>query len=125
MNFTQMSWRAGLVGAALLAAAGCKRGNKQMEMPARPPAAVTVAAATAADVPVYLDEIGKAVATAVVAVIPQVGGKIVSAKVEDGAFVKKGDLLFEIDARPFDATLAAMKASLEQYQAEQALAKVE
>src|SRR4051812_20912096 len=86
---------------------GCDSGTSQASAPAGPAfaAAVTTATAVAQDVPLYLDEIGRAVAVESVAIIPQVAGKIMAVHVEDGAMVKKGDLLFEIDARPFTATL--------------------
>ena len=117
---------AGLATMALVTGGGCDGGGKSaMKMPVRPPAQVTVALAEARDVPVYLDEIGKTVAAEVVSVVPQVGGKIVVVGVEHGAFVHKGDLLFEIDARPFNAVLASAQASLAQAKAALDLAGVE
>ena len=103
---------------ALVVVTGCERGKAASIMPARPPAQVTVAAAESRDVPVYLDEIGKTVAVENVSIIPQVGGKVIAAHVQDGADVKKGDLLFEIDPRPFEATLASAKATVAQNKAE-------
>jgi multidrug efflux system membrane fusion protein len=94
-------------------------------MPARPPAAVTVATAVARDVPVYLDEIGKTVSVEVVSIVPQVGGKLIAAHVQDGDYVEKGQLLFEIDPRPFDAALAAAQATLAQNKADRELAQIE
>ena len=82
-----------------------------------PPPLVTVSEAKAVDVPVYIDEIGKAVASESVTVQPQVTGMLISKKFVDGADVKKGDLLFEIDARPFVAALDQAKANLLQAQA--------
>jgi multidrug efflux system membrane fusion protein len=82
-----------------------------------PPPLVTVSAATAADVPVYIDEIGHAVASESVTVQPQVTGMLMSKKFVDGADVHKGDLLFEIDPRPFKAALDQAKANLLQAQA--------
>jgi multidrug efflux system membrane fusion protein len=78
----------------------------------RPPAAVTVAAAVAQDVPVYLDEVGKCVAREVVSIQPQVSGRITELHFRDGADVKKGDLLFTIDPRPYEAQLHAAQADL-------------
>ena len=78
----------------------------------RPPAAVTVAAAVAQDVPVYLDEVGKCVAREVVSILPQLSGRITQLHFQDGADVKKGDLLFTIDPRPFEAQLHAAQADL-------------
>jgi len=109
-----------LLGTAVM---GCKK----------PPAAappmmaphVTAAAAITQDVPVYLDEIGKTLSIDSVSIVPQVGGKLVNAYVEDGADVKKGQLLFEIDARPFDAALASSKAAVAQAQADLDMASSE
>ena len=104
------------LSAALLAAfaallAGCSR-----EAPAaafeRPPAPVHVQAAVARDVPVYLDEIGHAAAKETVWVRPQVGGRVDAVHYEDGAEVKKGDVLVNLDARPFQAKLDAAESSL-------------
>lgn len=121
--------KAGLVflaGTVCIGMAGCKHDSaKTAKMPARPPARVTTAAAFTQDVPVYLDEIGRIVATESVSIVPQVGGKIIAVHFKDGAFVHKGDLLFEIDPRPFQAELASAKAELEQNQAMLNLARGE
>jgi membrane fusion protein (multidrug efflux system) len=52
----------------------------------------------------------------------QVSGYIVSREYKEGSVVKKGDLLFRIDSRPFDAALAQAKANLAKAQATQAKA---
>jgi membrane fusion protein, multidrug efflux system len=96
--------------------AGCNRGESQQAQQ-MPPPLVTVIEAKAADVPVYIDEIGHAVASESVTVQPQVTGMLMSKHFVDGADVKKGDLLFEIDPRPFQATLDQAKANLLQAQA--------
>ncbi len=98
------------VAVAALSLAGCKKNASAAGMAARPPAAVTVVPATVRDVPLYIDQIGRIVAMDVVSVMPQVGGKIIAAPVEDGADVKKGQLLFELDPRPFQAALASSEA---------------
>lgn len=112
------------IGAGLV---GCKHEDKAaaMKPPARPPALVSVAEATTRDVPVYIDQIGRTVAVQMVAIVPQVGGKIIATHVEHGDYVKKGQLLFEIDPRPFAATLASAKATVAQSQAELDLARME
>src|SRR5207247_2356776 len=79
---------AGLVAAMLFA--GCDRGGQQMPVMARPPARVTAAAAVTRDVPIYLEEIGRTVPVEMVSIMPQVGGKVVAAHVNDGDYVKKG-----------------------------------
>jgi multidrug efflux system membrane fusion protein len=90
--------------------AGC--GKKQEMAFVRPPAPVTVAAAVTQDVPVYLDQIGKCAAREVVEIRPQVSGRITNIHFADGADIKKGDLLFTIDPRPFQASLHQAEANL-------------
>src|SRR5262245_55407208 len=77
--------------AAALLVPGCAK--KAQGPPQRPPANVTVAKAVEKDVPVTLEEVGKAVAREVVSIQPQVGGRIDAIHFTDGADVKKGDLL--------------------------------
>ncbi len=100
-----------LVVAALAVGFRASRKKPQQSFE-RPPAAVTVAAAVAQDVPVYLDEVGKCVAREVVSVMPQISGRITEIHFKDGADVKKGDLLFTIDPRPYEAQLHAAQADL-------------
>src|SRR4051812_7798062 len=116
-----------LAGIALVGIAGCERqGAAAPTAPAeRPPASVTAVNALTRDVPVYIDAIGKTVATNIVSVMAQVGGKISTALVEDGQYVTKGQFLFEIDSRPFDYALAAAKATLSQNQADAAWAEAD
>src|SRR3989475_11094180 len=78
----------------------------------RPPAPVTVTEAVMQDVPNYIDAIGKTVAREVVSIQPQVSGRILKIHFTDGANVKKGDLLFTIDTRPFDASLRQARANV-------------
>jgi membrane fusion protein, multidrug efflux system len=80
--------------------------------PAPPPAprSVAVAKVITKDVPLYLDEIGTSTAAETVQVQAQVSGQIISREFEDGADVKKGDVLFRIDPRPFEAALASAQA---------------
>ncbi|MGA7275419.1 MAG: efflux RND transporter periplasmic adaptor subunit [Candidatus Udaeobacter sp.] len=71
---------------------------------------VLVAKVISKDVPVYLDEIGTCTAYETVQVQAQVTGQIMSRNFQDGADVKKGDLLFTIDPRPYQAALDQAKA---------------
>jgi len=80
---------------------------KAAETPTRP---VTVAEVVAKDVPLYLDEIGTCAAYETVQVQAQVSGKILERHFQDGSDVKKGDLLFTIDPRPYQAALDQAKA---------------
>ena len=73
---------------------------------------VSVARVIAKDVPLYLDEIGICAAFESVQVQAQVSGQIEERHFKDGADVTKGDLLFTIDKRPYQAALAAAQADL-------------
>lgn len=106
----------------MLLTACAKKDPPPME---RPPAAVTVASAVAQDVPLYLDEVGHTVAREVVTVQPEVSGKITEIHFADGANLKRGDLLFTIDPRPFEAQLNAAQANLAQSKAALDFAQVQ
>jgi multidrug efflux system membrane fusion protein len=80
---------------------------KSTQPPARP---VLVAKVITQDVPVYLDEIGTCAAYETVQVQAQVSGKILARHFQDGADVKKGDLLFTIDPAPYQAAVDQAKA---------------
>src|SRR5215213_11633342 len=105
-----LSYRLGiilLIGAAL---AGCV--NKAQPNFERPPAPVVVSTAVSQDVSNYMDALGKIVAREVVSIQPQVSGRIDKIHFTDGANVRKGQLLFTIDPRPFDANLKQAQANL-------------
>ncbi len=89
----------------------------------RPPAPVEAAVASGRDVAVYIDAIGRAVAKETVWVKAQVEGRVEETRFEDGADLKKGDVLYVLDARPFEARLAAAEASLLRARASLARAK--
>src|SRR5262249_55865479 len=84
--------------------------NKKSPPP--PPRPVSVAKAIARDAPLYLDEIGTCAAYESVQVQAQVSGQIEARHFKDGQDVKKGDLLFTIDPRPYQAVLDSAKADL-------------
>jgi multidrug efflux system membrane fusion protein len=110
----------------VLACVSCGRSNVQAEGPATlPPPLVTVAEATAQDVPLYLDEIGRNVAFESVSVTPQVAGRITERHFQDGENLKNGQLLFVIDPRPYKAQLDSAQANLAQAKAAFDLAKIQ
>jgi len=80
---------------------------KAAQPPGRP---VTAAKAITKDVPIYLDEIGTCAAYETVQVQAQVSGKIIERLFQDGSDVKKGDPLFTIDPRPYQAAVDQAKA---------------
>ena len=115
--------RVALAFLSTLVIAGCARQAPQTFE--RPPAPVSVVGAVAQDVPVYVDGIGKCVAREMVAVQPQVSGRITEIHFTDGADVKTGDALFTIDPRPYQAQLDAAEANLAQAKAVLDLARIE
>jgi multidrug efflux system membrane fusion protein len=100
----------------LIAASGC---NKQTTAAGfqMPPPLVTVTPAVSRDVPVYLDEIGRNGAFESVTVTPQIAGRITERHFADGADLKKDELLFTIDPRPYQAALDSAQAQLAQSKA--------
>ncbi|HET8696623.1 MAG TPA: biotin/lipoyl-binding protein, partial [Gammaproteobacteria bacterium] len=89
--------------------------------PAVEPAAVApvrVAAASRRDVAVVEHTIGTVLANATVQVTARVGGVIDAAYFREGQRVKAGDLLFQIDPRPYEAALAQARADLAKDQAQ-------
>jgi multidrug efflux system membrane fusion protein len=86
--------------------------NRPNQNPAPGPRPVTTAKVITQDVPLYLDEIGTTAAYETVQIQAQVSGQIISREFKDGADVKKGDLLFQIDPRPYEAALASAQADL-------------
>lgn len=111
-----------ICGLSLLLTACAKKDPPAFD---RPPAPVTVATATSQDVPLYLDEVGRTTAREVVSVQPQVSGTITEIHFVDGVDLKKGDPLFTIDQRPFQAQLNAAEANLVQSEAALDFAKIQ
>jgi multidrug efflux system membrane fusion protein len=122
-NHKRLGFSAVLLAVVLLASC---RSNVQAAGPSGPPAPlVTVAQANAQDVPRYLDEIGKNAAYEFVNVTPQAGGRIVERHFQDGENLRKGQLLFVIDPRPYKAQLDSAQATLAQTKAALDLAKIQ
>lgn len=73
---------------------------------------VNVARAVKKTVPIQLSAIGTAEAYSTVSIKGQVNAVLKEVHFKQGDFVKKGDLLFTLDARPFQASLAQAQANL-------------
>jgi multidrug efflux system membrane fusion protein len=78
---------------------------------------VTVAEVVARDVTEWDEFTGRLEAVHSVAVRPRVSGYVAAARFNEGAMVRKGDLLFEIDARPFQAEVDRLHAELARVEA--------
>src|SRR5579863_9763191 len=90
-----------------------------------PPALVSVAAVKRADYPLYLDSLGQVQAYNTVTVRTRVDGQVMKIAFTEGQMVKQGDLLAQIDPRPFQATLDQAKAKKSQDEANLANAKLD
>jgi RND family efflux transporter MFP subunit len=113
-----------LVSAVLLVLAlGCSDGNVRAAAPPPPPV-VEVAAVIQKDVPVQGEWVGTLEGYVNAQIQPQVSGYLIRQDYQEGAFVKKGQLLFEIDPRPFQAVLDQAKAQLAQAEAQKANAEL-
>src|SRR5262249_38953149 len=75
--------------------------------------------------PTYIDAVGKTVSREVVSIQPQVSGRITEIHFQDGAQLQKGEVLFTIDPRPYEAALAEAQATLVQRKAQLDLAQTD
>src|SRR5712692_10672622 len=91
----------------------------------RPPVPVTIAPVVKADFPVYLTGLGNVQGFNTVVVRTRVDGQIDKVAFKEGQLVNQGDLLVEIDPRPFQATLDQAKAKKAQDEANLANANLD
>jgi membrane fusion protein, multidrug efflux system len=77
-----------------------------------PPAPVLTEKAKIANMPLRLEGVGSVMARSTVAIKARIDGQLMEAAVKEGQTVKKGDLLFKLDARPLDAALKVAEANL-------------
>jgi RND family efflux transporter MFP subunit len=76
-----------------------------------PPPEVLVTEVKQQDVPIYNEYVGQLDASVNATIEARVQGYLVSQNYKEGQLVKKGDVLFQIDRRPFEAALAQAKAA--------------
>ena len=114
---------AALLGAALLLSAlGCD--NKVGAAAPPPPAVVEVAAVVQRDIPVDGEWVGTLQGYVNAQISPQVSGYLIRQNYREGSVVKKNQVLFEIDPRPFQAVLDQAKGQLAQAEAQKANAEL-
>ena len=111
-----------LLCVGLVAIAGCE---KKAPPPAMPPPAVTVAPVVERDVPTYGEWVATLDGYQNAQIQPQVSGYLLRQNYREGSFVHKGDILFEIDPRPFQAVLDQAKGQLAQTNGQLAQAKAQ
>jgi multidrug efflux system membrane fusion protein len=100
----------------LLTLFGCSGGGKADGPPAaaKPQEAVPVTVGTVMSktVPVELEAVGKVEPLSTVDILARVGGELTSVQFSEGQEVRKGQVLFTIDPRPYQAALAQAQAAL-------------
>lgn len=118
---TVMNWRHLVCGVIVLAMLGCTKKNPSQapqDIPAVPVSEVIERAVTD-----YVEFTGRTEAVDHVDIRPRVTGYVVKIPFREGAEVKQGDLLFEIDPRPYQAQLDQAESQVKLYQAQLKLAK--
>src|SRR3954471_1722508 len=102
---------------ALFALTACPKRPEQK--PAAPPPEVLVTEVKQQDVPIYHEYVGTLEGLVNADIQARVSGYLISQNYKEGTVVKKGDLLFQIDSRPFEAALAKAQASRAESEASQ------
>jgi RND family efflux transporter MFP subunit len=112
------------VAAALLGAgnAGCERPVASAAAPSAP--TVEIAAVVQKDVPIAGEWVGTLDGYVNAQISPQVGGYLIRQDYQEGALVRKGQVLFEIDPRLFQAALDQAKGQLAQAEAQMVNAEI-
>jgi len=114
---------AGLIlGGGLLS--GCGKKVSASSSAAPPAMKVTVVKAEQSDVPLTGEWVGTLDGYVNAQIQPQANGYLISQNYREGSQVEKGQVLFEIDPRPFEAALEQAQGSLGQAQAQLALAEI-
>lgn len=116
-------WAVPIVTIGLLATAACTT-TTSAAGPQRPPE-VGVATVEQRDVPIYHEWIGTLDGLVNAAIRAQVTGYLLSQNYAEGSFVSKGQLLFQIDPRPFQAAVNQARGQLAQANGQLAQAKAQ
>jgi len=111
--FTRSSLQVSVLCAITLPIAACKKPEK----PKMPPPTVLVTPVASQTVPITSTFIGNLAPVVNAQIRSQITGYLLEQKYKDGEDVKKGDILFQIDPRPFQATLDGAQGDLAQAQA--------
>src|SRR5579862_744625 len=109
--------------ALMVTLAGCSRAQQQSA--AEAPPTVTVSKPVQRTVVDYDEYVGRFLALDSVEIRSRLSGYLSAIHFTDGQMVKKGDLLFTVDRRPFEIALAQMRANLAQARANLAFAEAD
>lgn len=99
-----------IAAAGTMSISGCGRSQAQGGPPMAPP--VSAAPAVSRNVPLYEEFSGRLEATETVEIRSRVAGTLQRVHFRDGQEIKRGELMFSIDARPYAAELARLEAQL-------------
>jgi len=91
---------------------GCGSGSQQTQQTPTPE--VSVIEVKAKDTPIYIEFVGKTVSSRKVEIRSRVEGFLDAITYKEGSLVEKGQILFQMDRKPFQAKLDAAKAELQQ-----------
>src|SRR5580658_4488993 len=116
LKLKHVGWASGVMVALILLIVVAPSGAKPSVQ--APVPVVEVAVAEQRDVPVYGEWIGTLTGQVNADVKAQVTGYLLTRNYKEGSFVRKGQILFEIDPRPFQAALDQAKAQLAQARAQ-------
>ena len=116
-------WAVPIVTVGLLATAACTTATSAASPPR--PLEVKVATVEQRDVPIYDEWIGTLDGLVNAAIRAQVTGYLLSQNYAEGSFVSKGQLLFEIDPRPFQAAVDQAREQLAEANAQLAQSKAQ
>ena len=118
--------RAGIALLICAALAGCSRADKNAKASGPPPAVpVGVATVQERDFPVYLTGLGSVLAFNTVALKTRIDGQITQVNFQEGQDVSVGQLLIQIDPRPYEVALQTAIANLQRDEAQLNNAKVQ
>jgi membrane fusion protein (multidrug efflux system) len=112
-----------LAGAVLVSTAGCRNQDAAAAPAAAAPPTVSFVTVSPEEVPVTGEWIATLDGNVNAQIRPQVSGYLIRRAYQEGAYVKKGQVLFEIDRRPFEAALSQAQAHYAEAEAQ--LAKTE
>ena len=119
---------AAAVGLSLTAASplfftGCSRGGGRRTVRAASAAAVVVETAEKREVPIIVELVARTEAAATVEIRANVEGRLTAMSFQEGRMVRKGQSLFRIDPRRYDAAVQSTKAAVEKAEADLEMAR--
>jgi multidrug efflux system membrane fusion protein len=122
-------WIIGGIALLVLIAIGARHRAATSTAPGRPglngPLTVGAASATTGDIPITINALGTVTPLATVTIHPQINGPLVKIAFTEGQMVKRGDLLVQIDPRPYQAAVDQADGQLKRDLASVANARVD